>query len=110
MSTLALVLFATACGFTTAGLLSSVHRLALGEAETRPVGLSFASPPAMAWSLLICALAGPYLALALAWPSWRRGDLAGRHLLALAAVCAVWSFCSGVFVIEAGLMIGHLVA
>lgn len=112
MAATAPVLFAIASGFTIAGLLSAVHGLIRDRAGMNrgAIGLSFANPVVGAWSLLLCAFAGPYLSLALALPSWRRGRLPGPVLAFLGLIAGVWSFCSGVFVVQAGLLVGLLSA
>lgn len=99
-----LMLFVIASGFTAAGLLSAIHRAVSGsDAEMR---LSVASPLAVFWSILLCAFAGPYIAVSHAWPYWRQGDLPHHRMALVAAISGIWSFCSGVFVVQFCALIG----
>jgi hypothetical protein len=98
MAGLQAVLFAVACGMTAAGLVSSLHRALAGEAAgfRAPVG----SPVAAVWAVLLSLFAGPFLVLSIALPA----GVATRRLALRAALgillALVWSFCSGVVVIQ----------
>lgn len=59
------------------------------------------------WSAAIfmfCMFAGPYLLLTKSLKFWREGYLPSLVFLACCFVSAVWSFCSGIFVLQALVM------
>jgi len=99
-------IFAAAAGLAAAGIVSTLNgMLAGGPDPGRP---SFASPAAAAWSLVYCAFAGPLLLLTHAasrQPGRRRAPI---PLAALVMLGCVWSFCSGVVVVEACLLAAQL--
>ena len=105
-----LFVFALAAGFVTAGLLNALH-LVIQEAEGVEEGamvLYFDSPSAIAWSLVICVFAGPYVVLSRGYQFWRQDVLPPAALGFCMVISLVWSFCSGVVLFEAAAAIGIL--
>jgi hypothetical protein len=100
------VAFAIACGFTAAGLLASLYRLANnGEAGFRAL---FDTPSQVLWSVLLCTFAGPWIILSASLHVWRRGRMPAPWLAFATALCAVWSFCSGVVIVQMSLLAAML--
>ncbi|MEZ5872688.1 MAG: hypothetical protein R3D32_12785 [Nitratireductor sp.] len=90
--------FVIACGFTASGLLAEIHKLATTSSPS--FTLYFNSPLSIIWSVIVCMFAGPYLVLARGWYFFTSGQLRISGLGLLAGLSAIWSFCSGVFVVE----------
>ena len=90
--------FVIACGFTASGLLAGIHRAATASAPSFRLYLH--SPLAIAWSLAICMFGGPYLVISQGWHFFANGNLRASALGLLAGLSVIWSFCSGVFVVE----------
>ena len=107
-----LILYVLAAGFVAAGLLNALHRSIAGIDEENEVGrflvLRFGSPASIAWSFLICVFAGPYLVISNGYHFWRLNVLPTSALLVCAILSMIWSFCSGVFIIESVLALSAL--
>lgn len=99
-----LVAFMIASGFTTAGLLSSLHSSVAGDGPD--FRLSFDNPLSAFWSAFVCLFAGPVIVLKNAANHWVSGLLPFSVLLFCFALSAMWSFCSGVFVVQLAAMFG----
>jgi len=93
-----ILIFVVAAGFTLAGLVSAVHASGSGnQAEFR---ISFENPLAVGWSVFLCMFAGPYIVLKNATRYWVQGLLPISILAFCSLLAGVWSFCSGIFVVE----------
>lgn len=106
------VLFVLACGFVSAGLLNAVHLVLQGQEEELPPNgmvLYFHTPAAIAWSMFVCTFAGPYLVLSQGLRFWQLGHLPNSVLSFCAVISLVWSFCSGVFIVEIAQALGKFV-
>jgi hypothetical protein len=106
-----LILYVLAAGFVAAGLLNALHQSIVGIDEDevgRFLVLRFDSPASIAWSMLICVFAGPYLVLSNGYHFWRMNVLPTSALLICAILSMIWSFCSGVFIIESVLALSAL--
>lgn len=102
MNGLSAIAFAMACGFTAAGFVASLYRFANhGEAGFRAV---FGSPSQALWSLMLCTFAGPWIILSASLDVWRGGRMPAAWLAFAAALCATWSFCSGVVIVQLSLL------
>jgi hypothetical protein len=102
MNGLSAIAFAMACGFTAAGFVVSLYRATNnGEAGFRAL---YGSPSQAFWSLLLCTFAGPWIILSGSLQVWRRGRMPAAWLAFSAALCATWSFCSGVVIVQLSLM------
>jgi hypothetical protein len=102
MDGLSAIAFAMACGFTAAGFTASLYRLShSGEAGFRAL---FDSPSQVFWSFLLCTFAGPWIILRASLHVWRGGAMPTPWLAFPAAICALWSFCSGVFIVQMSLL------
>lgn len=100
--------FVLAAGFVTAGLLNALHRVVQeteGEDEDS-LFLYFDSPGAALWSLMVCVFAGPYLVLTMGYRFWRLEILPAPAMALCGMVALIWSFCSGVVILEAGIVLG----
>ena len=93
-----LVAFAIGCGYSAAGVVASVHGLFDGG-RIRFVAV-FGSFGDAVWSVLLSALGGPYIVAGSALRSWRRRGISTTALAAAGLLCAVWSFCSGVLLLQ----------
>lgn len=110
-SQLILVLLVLASGFVAAGLLNAIHQSVVtvdeGDGE-RPFVLYFDTPGAIAWSMLMCVFAGPYLVLSNGLYFWRQKIFPGIGVAVCALLSAIWSFCSGVFIVEVVSIVSRL--
>jgi len=108
-SQLSIVLFVLASGFVTAALLNAIHQMLPGtetEMGQNALVLHFDSPSSIAWSAIICVFAGPYLVLSQGIYFWKRSYLPLGGLLFCGLVSVLWSFCSGVVVMESLIALG----
>ncbi len=108
---LIMMLLVLASGFVAAGLLNAFHRYAVWvdtDEPERPMVLYFDTLPATLWSILICTFAGPYLVLANGIYFWRLNVLPPYGLAVCGILSLVWSFCSGVFIVEVTLALLRL--
>ncbi len=97
MLEICLYAYVTAIGFCAAGLAASLAQLLTG----RPMAfaLDLAGPPPTFLGVFASIVAGPVLLMRNALTAALQGRAA--HWLALATVIAVvWSFCSGVVLLE----------
>ncbi len=99
MSDATLLMFAIAAGYAVSGVIAHLHLAVSGEAER--VRLGFGSPATAAWSVFLCAFGGPHLLAMLAWPHVRARRLPVAVVATIGVLVAIWSFCAGVFVIQA---------
>ncbi len=99
MTNWGILLFVGASGFTLSGLLYALHASATHDQPG--FRLSFRNPAATGWSVILCLLAGPYIIISNALRYWREGLLPGSILAFCTALSVLWSFCSGVFVVQA---------
>ena len=116
---MSIVFIALAFGFVLAGLLNSIHlsmqNHAMGgelqaadEDNQNPFFLYFDSPGATLWSIVICVFAGPYLVISQGIYFWRRDLLPTAVLAFCGFISLIWSFCSGVVIVETLLYSGLL--
>lgn len=106
---LSIVLFVLASGFVTAGLLNALHcSLQNNEEEDTDelLVLHFDSPANVAWAVVMCIFAGPYLVAKNGLHFWRINVLPFSALVLCAIISMIWSFCSGVFIVESALALG----
>lgn len=104
--------FVIACGFVTAGLLNALHLAVQGNVEEPPANgmvLYFHSPGTIFWSMFVCVFAGPYLVVSQSLRFWKAGHVPFAVLAFCGLISLIWSFCSGVFVIEAAHALGFVV-
>jgi hypothetical protein len=109
MSALIVVGWATVAGYVTAGILASLYQLLTNE----PMSFRLLVTGGLAASLVSLPLllfGGPAV---IARNSWRGRIIEGRplHFVVVAAlIVMVWSFITGVFVLQFLLALGSLVA
>jgi len=106
-----LVLYVMAAGFVAAGLLNALHQSigVSGRADASPfMILRFDTPLAIAWSAIVCVFAGPYLVIRNGYQFWRLNVLPTSALLVCGVLSAIWSFCSGVLIIETAIALSLL--
>lgn len=103
-------IYILAFGFVLAGLLNAIHQTIMpkGEDDNGHFLLYFDNPFSSIWSIIICVFAGPYLVVKNGFRFWYKGLLPGVALSLCAFVAAVWSFCSGVVVIQTAITLGIL--
>ncbi|MCB1387441.1 MAG: hypothetical protein KDJ80_16015 [Nitratireductor sp.] len=121
------ILYAIAVGYVVAGLLAALHRVVFslpeasldvateisgGMAPGRPASpmivLHFTTFADKAWSLFVCTFAGPYLLIRYGTWLWRSRRIGGNALAACLAIGVLWSFLSGVVLVELAAYCGLL--
>jgi hypothetical protein len=108
MSGFAAICFAMACGFTAAGLVTSLYQLThSGGAGFRAL---YGSPAQAFWSFVLCTFAGPWIMLSAALGVWRGGRLPLVWVAVAAAISAAWSFCSGVVIVQSALLASSMLS
>jgi hypothetical protein len=98
-----LIIMAMALGFTVAGFLTALHRTVFPAVDNVGEGallLQFDTVGHSVWSSVICTLAGPYILFVNAIRFWLRQVLSFAGLTICASVSLLWSFCSGVLIVE----------
>jgi len=106
-----LVLYVLVAGFVAAGLLNALHPAIVGEnrQDSSPVlELRFDTPASIAWSMIVCVFAGPYLLVRNSYQFWRLDILTAPALLVCLVLSAIWSFCSGVVIVETALALASI--
>ena len=98
MTGIELVIFVLAMGFVSSALLSAIHKTAGGHPNH--FHLSLESPVSLVWSFFICMFAGPYIILTNAFRFWRERYLPDVIFLFCLLISGLWSFCSGVLVVQ----------
>ena len=127
---MSIVLYVIASGFVMAGFFNAMHQFTHGvwgvintnnnnntklgleslEMESATaLALKFGSPMEIIWSIIMCFLAGPYLVLIQSYRFWRVKQIPASAFIICAFVSVIWSFCSGIFIVEAGLMLGAII-
>lgn len=119
-----IVLYVIASGFVLAGLLNALHQLAQKSQSTLSSGttdlsepkfdinnapllmLKFGTTLEIIWSIVMCFLAGPYLVLIQSYRFWKASVIPSAVFTVCIFVSLIWSFCSGIFVVEVGLLMG----
>ena len=109
-SPLGVIVFVLLSGFVVAGLLNAIHQNIYKGAEDEDglFVLYFDTPLAIFWSLIICFFAGPYLVLKNGLHYWLHDHIPLTVLAFCGVVSLIWSFCSGVFIVDAGISLGLL--
>lgn len=97
-----LIILVLASGLTAAGLLSAMHRIVWPdeEGDDGRLVLHFDTPGAILWSIIICCFAGPWLLVSKGLHFWRRDILPPAGAALCVVLALLWSFCSGIVVIE----------
>lgn len=95
---LALALFVILAGFVTSAMTS--YGVALLEGREGGYRLSFETISSILWGFIICLVAGPFLTMEASLEFWRKGLLSLPVFSAAVAITMLWSFCTGVFVIQ----------
>lgn len=127
-----IVLYVIASGFVLAGLLNAIHNYAqtsykmsadlisdydeqysensrVQTSEHAPehtFALKFRTLPETIWSITMCFLAGPYLVLIQSYRYWQKQHIPSSAFSICVLISIMWSFCTGVFIVEVGLLIG----
>lgn len=95
---LAIAVYATTCGFVSAGIVSSFYTLV----TDRPV--RFAVELNTLWrgvvDLVLCAFTGPFIIMRNAIRGRRQDQRPVGWLVASTAIAAGWSLCSGIVVVQ----------
>lgn len=97
-----------ALGFAAAGFTAALFR-ALHQ-QNAAFHAKFATLGQAFWSLLLCSFAGPFIILSGSLAHWRAGALPTPVFGAAALLCGVWSFCSGVVLVQLLLLAGIITA
>jgi len=105
-------IYVIATGFVAAGLLNALHQ-AVQLPQTDGSGsaallLSFETPLDKTWSLFLCTFAGPYYLVRYGLRFWLQNILPGPAFALCLALGAVWSFFSGVVLVETALLVGAI--
>jgi len=87
-----------ASGFIAAGLVSAMHRTVSGE--TADFRLPLYNPLLAGWSLFLCLFAGPIIVITNAAKLWVKDAISDRLMVLCIAISFIWSFYSGIFVIQ----------
>ena len=106
------VVYVIATGFVAAGLLNALHQaVQLPQKDgsgSAALLLSFETPLDKTWSLFLCTFAGPYYLVRYGLRFWLQSILPGRAFLLCLVLGVVWSFFSGVVLVEAALVLGKI--
>lgn len=97
-------IFVVCCGFTVSGIAGATLRLVAGSDPRFRVSKSGVA--GIFGALLVFMIAGPYMVVSAAMRSWTAGALPVLGLLMAGGLATAWSFCSGVFVVQALLLAG----
>ncbi len=108
MSALAATAYVIACGFTAAGFLVSLYRTA--HVDQPAFHARFDTFASALWSLALCTFAGPWILVNAALGTWRMGRLPVALVAVAALVSVVWSFCSGVVLVQLAMLASRLTA
>ncbi len=102
-SDLGLSLFAAAIGFAFSGVVAAAWQIFTGgdAIRLRRDDSRWPFPAVLLAVLLVCAFGGPYLVAMRLARSWRDGVLGVAGLGSVIVACALWSFCSGVLLMQA---------
>lgn len=92
------VFFIIAFGFVTGALVN--YAGGMSAEEDSGFRIRFETPGQVVASFFICMLAGPYLTLEKGLVFWRNGRLSNGIFCAAALISLMWSFCSGIFIIQ----------
>ncbi len=98
-----LIIMVMALGFTVAGFLTTLHRTVFPAVDNVGDGailLQFDTVGHSLWSSVICTLGGPYILFVKALRFRVRQVLSFAGLTICASVSLLWSFCSGVLIVE----------
>jgi hypothetical protein len=98
-----LSLFAAAIGFSFSGIVAAAWQIFSGgdAIGLRRENSPWPFPVMLLAVLFVCAFGGPYLVAMRLARSWRDGVLSVVGLGTVVVACALWSFCSGVMVMQA---------
>lgn len=108
--TVYVVLFVAVFGFVAAGFLSALHRIVSPGEEADGAGtLKFGGAFETTWSIVVCTFAGPYLIVSNGIRFWQLDILATPVLFLCAGISLIWSFCSGVLLMEILIAFGIVV-
>lgn len=99
-----LIFFIVAFGFVTGALVNYCGGLL--NAEGRGFQISFDSASQIVAGFFICMFAGPYLTMEQGLAFWRNGRLSGGVFCFAALISLLWSFCSGIFVVQLLMVLG----
>lgn len=97
-SQMSLAIFVVAAGFITSAMAS--YGAAMLGGKDGSFRVSFQTLASIIWGFFVCLFAGPYLTLETSMEFWRKGLLSGQVFTIAVVVTMVWSFCTGVFVIQ----------
>ncbi|MCO5133692.1 MAG: hypothetical protein M9908_04930 [Phyllobacteriaceae bacterium] len=106
------VVYVIVTGFVAAGLLNALHQAIQLPQQANDGSpallLSFETPLDKAWSLIMCTFAGPYYLVRYGLRFWLQSILPGPAFALCLALGAVWSFFSGVVLVETALLVGAI--
>lgn len=107
------IVYVIATGFVAAGLLNALHQAIQspqndGE-DAQAVVLSFETPLDRMWSLILCTFAGPFFLVRYGLRFWLQNLLPGSAFFMALVLGTVWSFFSGVVLVETALFVSFLV-
>ncbi len=98
VSQMAMILFISALGFVGSALVAYSGGLLTGSNGSYQ--LSFHSLPSVALGFLICMFAGPFITAEQGLAYWREGLFSSKALSFAVCVSLVWSFCSGILIVQ----------
>lgn len=108
MSGFTAIAFAMACGVTAAGVITSLYHIS--HPARAGFRARFGSPAQALWSVVLCTFAGPWIMLSAALHVWRAGRLPVAWAAVALMISAMWSFCSGVVIVQSALLASLLLA
>ena len=92
-------LFAIAAGFTASGIVANLYRLMAGKTPGKLAKNAY-------WAVI--AVAGPILLLEKAAQAKRARSLPHYAFWMASALCGYWSLAIGIFVIQFGVTLSHM--
>ena len=87
-----------ASGFVTAAMLGSL--VAAIDGDDRGIRITTETPAKAAATFVFCMFAGPYLVASKSLKFWRDGYIPGSILAFCGFISVLWSFCSGILVLQ----------
>ncbi len=91
-------IFIVAAGFISAALLWNTRFLKSGSPENFDVKSEH--PTGVLGKFVFCMFTGPYMIADNGLAIWKRGELRFSVFLLCLLLAVLWSFCSGIFVVQ----------
>ncbi len=98
------IFFIVAFGFVTGALVNYAGGMfSDGEGGFK---IRLETPGHIVGSFFVCMLAGPYLTAEKSLSFWKQGRLSNTLFCTATLISLMWSFCSGIFIIQMLVLLG----